>query len=173
MILTCFQNVGCFQFCEKVKKVQNHQELIRIFILNLHNKQSSLAGIDFELLVDAISSATGIPDVGEKWFKREKLDMRYYEPFIKPRYKECCKTILPFSHSLDRYAPLMKVIMKYFTCEGRYSKLCSYHIILLMHFTRVKMLHFPYYLYKSIDKMSLFSGGGAIPSKCIVCSTIP
>ena len=56
-------------------------------------------------------------------------------------------------HFLERYAPLMKVIMKYFTCEGRYSRLYSYHIRLLMHFTRVKMLHFPYYLYRSIDKI--------------------
>ena len=44
--------------------------------------------------------------------------------------------------------------MKYFTCEGRYSKLYSYHVRCLRHFTRVKMLHLPYYLYRSIDKMS-------------------
>jgi len=44
--------------------------------------------------------------------------------------------------------------MKYFTCEGRYSRLYSYHIRLLMHFTKVKMLNLPYYLYRSIDKMS-------------------
>ena len=49
---------------------------------------------------------------------------------------------------------MMRVIMKYFTCEGRLSRLYSYHIRLLMHFTRVKMLHFTYYLYMSIDKMS-------------------
>ena len=98
MILTCFQNVGCFQFCEKVKQVQNHPELTRLFILNLHNKQSSLVGVDFELSTDAISDATGIPSVGEKWFKKAKLDMSYYETFIKNRYREDCKAIFPFSH---------------------------------------------------------------------------
>ena len=49
MILKCFQNVGCFQFCEKVKQIQNHPELTRLFVLNLHNKQVSLVGVDFEL----------------------------------------------------------------------------------------------------------------------------
>ena len=77
----------------------------------------------YELSSDTIAHATGLPDVGEKWFKTAKLDMSCYEPFLKPRYKEGYKTIFPFSHLLDRYAPLMKVIMKYFTCEGRYSRL--------------------------------------------------
>ena len=69
-------------------------------------------------------------------------------------YKDYKKSIFPFSHFLERYAPMMRVIMKYFTCEGRFSRLYSYHIRFLMHFTRVKMLHLPYYLYRSIDKMS-------------------
>ena len=134
--------------------MQSHPELTRLFILNLHNKQVNIVGLTFELSSDAIAHATGIPNVGEKCFKRENLDISCYEPFLKPRYKEGCKSIFPFSHLLERYAPLMSVIMKYFTCEGRYSRLYSYHIRLLMHFTRVKMLHLPYYLYRSIDKMS-------------------
>ena len=82
------------------------------------------------------------------------MDLSHYEPFLKPRYKDDCKSIFPFSHFLERYAPLMRVIMKYFTCEGRFSRLYSYHIRFLMHFTRVKILHFPYYLYRSLDNMS-------------------
>lgn len=48
----------------------------------------------------------------------------------------------------------MKQIIKYFTCEGRYSRVYSYHIMLLMHFTKVKLLNLPYYLFWSIDKMA-------------------
>ena len=39
MIVTCFQNVGHFNFCERVEQVQSHPELTRLFILNLHEKQ--------------------------------------------------------------------------------------------------------------------------------------
>ena len=92
--------------------------------------------------------------MGEKWFKHVSLDLNHYQPFLKPRYQADCKTIFPFSHILERYAPLMKVIMKYFTCEGRFSRLYSYHIRILMHFTSAKLLHLPYYLYRSIYKMS-------------------
>ena len=65
--------------------MQSHPELTRLLILNLHNKQVNLAGVDFSLTSDTIAHATGIPDVGEKWFKIEKLDMSCYDPFLKPR----------------------------------------------------------------------------------------
>ena len=118
LILSCFQNVGCFEFCEKVKQVKHHPELTRLFVLNLHNKQVNLARVDFELSVDAISNAIGIIVVGEKWFKKARLDMKHYEPFVKTRYRVGCRAIFPFSHLKQRFAPLMRVIMKYFTCEG-------------------------------------------------------
>lgn len=51
------------------------------------------------------------------------------------------------------FSPLMKIIMKYFTCEGRFSIIYGYHIILLTQFTRVKLLNISYYLYRSIENM--------------------
>ena len=96
MILTCFQNVGCFQFCERIKQVQNHPELTSLFILNLHNKKQSLAGVYFELLADAISNAIGLPNVGENWFKREKLDMSFYEPFIMHFFRVTYDSLMRF-----------------------------------------------------------------------------
>ena len=110
--------------------------------------------VSFELSTDSFSNSTGINSVGEKWFKQANLDMSYFEPYLNPKYKDCNKSIFPFSHFLDRYAPMMRIIMKYFTCEGRFSRLYSYHIKLLMNFTIVRMLHIPYYLYRNIDKMS-------------------
>ena len=53
LTVSCFQNVGCYQFCEKVQYVQNHPKLTRFFILNLHEKQFSLAGVKFELSLDS------------------------------------------------------------------------------------------------------------------------
>ena len=47
MILACFQDVGCYQFCEKIKQVQSHSNLTRLFILSLQNHQVNLAGVNF------------------------------------------------------------------------------------------------------------------------------
>ena len=69
MILACFQDVGCYQFCERVKQVQNHSYLTRLFILSLQNHQVNLAGVKFELSSESIAKATRIPDIGEIWFQ--------------------------------------------------------------------------------------------------------
>ena len=69
LTVSCFQNVGCYEFCEKVQQVKNYPELTRLFILNLHEKQVNLEWVKFELSSDAIAISTGIPSVGEKWFK--------------------------------------------------------------------------------------------------------
>ena len=56
----------------------------------------------------------------------------------------------------DEYAPLMRLIMKYFSCEGRFSRLYAYHIRLLMHFTRVRMMSLPFFICNKIEKMKKF-----------------
>ena len=134
--------------------MKSHPELTRFLILNLQNKNSELTGVNFEISASAIFKAIGIPSVGEKWFKNGKLDRDLFEPFIKRRYREGSNTVIPFSHLKHRYAPLMFPIMKYFTYEGRYSRVYTYHLRLLMHFTRVKALDLPYYLYRIIMKIS-------------------
>jgi len=155
--VTGFKHVGCFEFCEKVQRIQHHPVLTRLFITNPHDNLVTLVDVTFTVSPAIISAASGIPNVREKWFKQGELDHFYYEPYLKTRYKNERKKIFPFSYLLDKYVPMMKIIMKYFTCEGSFSRLYSYHIWLLMHFTRVKMLNMPYYLYRSIEKMSFIT----------------
>ena len=83
MTVSCFQNVGCFDFFERIQPVKNHFKLTRLFIINLHDKQFNLAGVTFELSLDSIANAIGIPSVGEKWFKQASLDISYREPYLK------------------------------------------------------------------------------------------
>ena len=128
--------------------------MTKFFAVNLHNQQVYLAGVKFDLNTNAISRVTGIPCIGERWFKKMHLNLIQYRPFLKPSCQADCKTMFPFSHLLDIYVLLMNIIMKYFTYEGRFSRVYSYHRRLLMHFTKTKLLHMPYYLCKSIEKMS-------------------
>jgi len=112
--------------------------------------------VAFTVSPSIIVDATRIPNVGEKWYKAQDLDEHYYESYIKPKYKNEAKIIFPFRFLEDKYAPMMKIIMKYFTCEGIFSRIYTYHIRLLMHFTRVRMLNLPYFLYRNIEKMAHF-----------------
>ena len=86
LAISCFQQQSCFQYCEMIARVGYHQELARLLVLHLHDGQVNLAGVNFTLTLETISQATGIPNVGEEWNKRRKLDRVYYEPYIRPGY---------------------------------------------------------------------------------------
>ena len=116
----------------------------------------TLAGVTFIVSPFIISEATMIPNVGEKWYKVQDLDEHYYEPEIKPEHRNEVKRLFPFRFLKDKYVPMMKIIMKYFTCEGRFSTLYTYYIRLLMHFTKVRMLSLLYFLFRNIETMAYF-----------------
>ena len=48
----------------------------------------------------------------------------------------------------------MRLIIRYFSCEGFFSRLYAYHIRILMHFTRVKFMNIPYFMYQNIKRMT-------------------
>jgi len=154
MTVSFFKHLGCYEFCEQVKRVQHHPELTRLFVANLHDKKVTLAGVTFTVSSSIIAIATRISNVGEKCYKAQDLDEHYYEPYIKSKYRNERKRTFPFRFVHDKYAPMIKIIMKYFTCEGRFSRLYNYHIRLFMHFTRVKMMNIPYFLFRNTEKVA-------------------
>lgn len=137
-----------------VETVKYHHELARLFVLHLHNGQVNLASVTFTLTPDTIAQATGIPNVGEQWNKGQLVDREHYEPYIKAGFQRHISIVFPFKYLQDTYGPLIKLIIKYFSCEGRFSRLYAYHIRLLMHFTRVRMMNIPYFICWNIDKMT-------------------
>ena len=57
-IVSYFQEVGCYEFCERVQRIHSHPQLTKLFSLNLHNHQVHLAGVKFELTTNSISTTT-------------------------------------------------------------------------------------------------------------------
>ena len=123
LIVACFKHQSCYQFCEMVERVKYHHELATLFVLHLHNGQVNLAGVTFTLTPETIAQATGIPNVGEQWNKGQLVDRDHYEPYIKVGFQRHVSRVFPFRYLQDTYAPLMKLIIKYFSCEGRFSRL--------------------------------------------------
>ena len=153
-ILKCFQDVKCVKFCQKVKEVGYNEQLTGLFSIALKKDKVVIVGIEFNFTLEAISTTNGIPNHGEYWFKGMNLDDEYFKPYLKSAYKDAPLQVFPFIYLLDKYAPLMKSIMRFFTCEGSFSILYKYHIRLLMHFTVVKYLNLCNYLFKSVTKMA-------------------
>lgn len=61
--------------------------------------------------------------------------------------------VVHFRFFKDEYVPLMKLIMRFFTCEGIFSRLFFYHIRVLMHFTWVRMMNIPFFICRNIERM--------------------
>ena len=156
LAMSCFQHLSCFQFCQRVANVRVHHELAHPFVLHLHGDHSILAGVTFTLTPETFSLATGIPNVGEPWHKKQKVDRHHYEPYIKASCLRHLTRVFPFRYLKDEYAPLMKLIIKYFSCEGRLSRQYAYHIRLLMHFTRVWMMNIQFFICRNIERMNTF-----------------
>ena len=120
-VLFNLHEVGCLDFCQRVQEVKSFSPLTHLCTLRFQDKHFQLAGLDFKFSPRSFSKATKIPYIGEKWFKQSHLDSNDYKPFLKPEHKESCPSIFPLSYLLTSYSPLMNIIMKYFTCEGRFS----------------------------------------------------
>lgn len=153
MAVSCFQYMSCYEFCEKISRIQHHRELARLFVLHLHDRHVNLAGVDFILTPEVIAHAIGIPNVGEIWNKCKVLDTVQVEPFIRPAFVRLLIGVFPFRFLRREYAPMMRLIMRYFTCEGRFSQIYSYHIRILMHFTGLRMMNIPVFFYQNIERM--------------------
>ena len=101
-----------------------------------------------------ILEATGIPNVGEVWPKRKMLDFIFFEPYVRPSFVSHLSGIFPSRFLWAEYVSIMKLIMQYFTCDGRFSLVSTCHIRMLMHFTRVRMMNIPVFFCQDFQRMS-------------------
>jgi hypothetical protein len=111
--------------------------------------------LEFEVIEASILAATGIPLSGEKWFKSMDLSSSYAKYLFKPEYQgnDLSKS-MPRGQLIEQFDRLLKIIQRYFTCEGRFNTLYQYHIRMLVHFIGKVEMNIPYYLLRSIGKMS-------------------
>jgi len=101
-----------------------------------------------------ISVEIGIPVEGEKWFKGTTLDLSECRHFFIKEYQDIKLTVgAPGKCITKESDELLKVIQRYFTCDGIFNMVYAYHIRFLMHFTGLKALNLPYFLHRSIGKM--------------------
>lgn len=147
-----FEYAHCLTFCQIIEELKYHDQLTSSFATKIKKDKVTIGGVQFIVSRKIIFVAVGIPNTREIWFKREYLDIKNYKMYLKASYKGAPTYIFPFKHFLDRHTPLMKIIMKNFTCESRYYRVYKYYMKILMHFTSVQQINLAHYLYKSLIK---------------------
>jgi hypothetical protein len=152
-IRVSFEQAGCTCFCERIKGY--NVTLAEQFTLNFTGVSATIVGITFQVMEVTLSVVMEIPSRREKWFKGMPLDMLCYKDFIKPeRLNQKIGADIPSQYLLDPFEKLLKIIRRYFTCEGRFDMVYPYHIRLLMHFTGKNTLNLPFFLCQSLGNMA-------------------
>jgi hypothetical protein len=134
---------------------RGHREVAKEFSLKFNGTKTKVGRLDFYVSDHSISVATKIPNNGEKWFKSMALNSSFSKEFLKPEYQEDnLSKGVPTSHMLECFDKMLRVIQRYFTCEGRFNMVHQYHIRLFLHFTGKEAMNLIFYLFRSIGKMS-------------------
>jgi hypothetical protein len=134
---------------------RGHPEVTRQFALHFDALKTKVGDLEFEVTEASISAATGIAITDEKSFKSMALNAAYAKDFLKPEHQagNLSKGV-PRNHLIEQFDKILRIIQRYFTCEGRLYTLYQYHIRLLLHFTSKIEINVPYYFLRSISKMS-------------------
>jgi hypothetical protein len=134
---------------------RGHPEVVRQFALHFDGIMTKVGNLEFEVSEASTASATEIPNTGERWFKSMILNETFSKDFLKPDYqKDNLSKGVPRSHLVEGFDKMLKIIQRYFTCEGRFNKIYKYHIRLLLHFMGKDSMNIPLYLLRSMENLS-------------------
>jgi len=151
-VLEAFEKAGCWNFCKKLQG--GHIQVTKEIALHFTSSSTKVGILNLKISREIIALVTEIPRGQDVWFKTFRFDMEPCKVFLKPEFAKTELTkAVPRNYIKDSYANLLLNIQHYFTCEGRYQKVYSYHFKLLLHFTDMISLDFPYFLYRSVAKM--------------------
>lgn len=103
-----------------------------------------------------MGDVTGLPRVGERWFKNSGIEGNEWKAFLKITCLDTTvfKKGIPSTYLKSKGRNLLLFIQKFITCEGRCGSMFFYHVHLMMHFFEGNEKKLPYFLLNSLKKMS-------------------
>jgi hypothetical protein len=123
------------------------------FALTFDGCRAKVGDIQLEINEEFISSATGLPSSGQRWFKNSKVEEVPWPLLFVSRKVTSCDRGMPISALKPRWHDTLMVVKQFVTCEGRYGLVFLYHLRLLMNFMGYP-LNMPFYFQRSLYKMS-------------------
>ena len=102
----------------------------------------------------SVALATGLPLVGERWFKYQRMDITEWRKLLKnPCQEVSFRTGVARRYFKKEWRLVLDLIHRYVTCEGHLSSAYVYHLRLMSLFIGFS-LNLPHYLVQSLSKMS-------------------
>jgi hypothetical protein len=137
------------------EKFRGHDSSISLlFAQGFDRRVTRFRDIVMEVTEQTIAAATGLPQTGEKWFKKQNLPISERNWFLKKKYHDAdWSKGVPRAWLKEEWKKPLIFLQRYLTCEGRYNLTFTYHIRILQHFAQGKEMNFPYFLWRSLKKM--------------------
>ena len=125
------------------------------FALYFDGSKALIGREEFRVDEALIAEVAELPRTGEKWFKTTITKDEKLRSYLNPEHKNVVwKKIIPSTWLEEKWQQLLKAILVYITCEGRYNGLMIYHFKLMNYFTGRSPLNLHFYLLKSLTKMA-------------------
>jgi hypothetical protein len=148
-----FADLEEFGWLSFIRKFDGFNMIIaRQFALSFDGGRAKVGDLQLEITEQSISSATGLPVIGEKWSKNYRVKDVPWTLLFRSRNVKSCGRGLPAKMLKPRWYDLLMILKQFITCEGRYGFVFLFHLRLLMVFMGFE-LNMPYYLHRSIFKM--------------------
>ena len=101
-----------------------------------------------------MAAATGLSLSGQRWFKYQRMGISEWRRLLKNPVQDISFRIgVARKYFLKEWHPVLDLIHRYLTCEGRLSSAYVYHLRLMAVFI-VFPINLPYDLLHSLFKMS-------------------
>jgi hypothetical protein len=148
-----FKDAGWFNF---FSTFQGHDEQISMaFAQNFDGFESVVGKLLMHVTEHSIAKACRLLVYGERWWKKENVVMEFVNQFLIPeKQNPNWNKGIPHRWVRKEWHTALLIIHRYITCEGRFSLVYLYHIRLLIHINGDYPLNLPYFLLKSLSKMS-------------------
>ena len=129
--------------------------MVESFALSFDGSKALIGKEEFLVDEALIAKVAELPRTREKWFKTTIMKDVEFRSYLKPEHKNVVwKKSIPSTWLEEKWQQLLKAILVYITCEGRYNKVMIYHFKLMNHFTSMIPLNPPFYLHKRFTKMA-------------------
>ena len=98
------------------------------FALSFDGYKALIGREEFQVDEALIADVAELPRIGEKWFKTTITKDVEFRSYLKLEHKNVVwKKIIPSSWIEGKWQQLLKEILVYITCEGRYNRVMIYH----------------------------------------------
>jgi hypothetical protein len=149
-----FADLEEFGWLSFIRKFDGFNMIVaRQFALSFDGGRAKVGDLQLEITEQSISSATGLPVIGEKWSKKYRVKDVPWTLLFRSRNVKSCGRGLQEKMLKPRWYDLLMILKQFITCEGRYGFVFLFHLRLLMVFMGFE-LNMPYYLHRSIFKMA-------------------